>query len=583
MNHSYPIYTVKAECQDCYKCVRHCPVKAIKIEDGRAAVIPEFCVACGKCVEVCPAHAKKVRDDSGRVRHLLESGQTAYVSLAPSWISEFQGIPAERMIAALRKLGFAGVSETALGAQTVSAQTAGLLKHHQNGALISSACPVIVDYIRKYQPGFTSAITALLSPALSHAKMLRACFGEDIAVVFIGPCIAKKNEADAHPDIINISLTFNELRQLFTADGIDLYKVKSGSDDHFVPTAAEEGAVYPVEGGMNKTIKIIDGCGHINFAELTGLQNLEQAFNGLKPQDVKEPVFIETLACSGGCVHGPGTCHESPGLLERLRVLKHTQIPEKAPERNTDFDIRDIITPDKRQNKLPDSLPQLKQALRSIGKNKPEDELNCGGCGYDTCRNFAAALINNKAEPSMCVSYMRKQAQKKANALLRCIPSGVVIADRELQVVECNRRFAEMLGKDTVMAFEAKPGLAGADLSRLVPFHHLFRTSLASGRDIHRDSHREGNRLFNITIFTIEPGETIGAVLMDVTNTELRREQIAERAREVINKNLSTVQDIACKLGEHMAETEILLRSISEDYADEKLLKDIKKEYKYEK
>ncbi|MCP3966977.1 MAG: 4Fe-4S dicluster domain-containing protein [Lentisphaerae bacterium] len=583
MNHSYPIYTVKTECQDCYKCVRHCPVKAIKIEDGRAAVIPELCVACGKCVEVCPAHAKKVRDDSGRVKHLLETGQKTYVSLAPSWVSEFRGVTADKMIAALRQLGFTGVSETALGAQTVSAQTAKLLRNHQTGVLLSSACPVIVDYVRKYQPEFTETITALFSPALSHAKMLKASYGKDTAVVFIGPCIAKKNEADRQPDLINIALTFNELRQLFAAEGINLFKVKTSEDDHFVPDEAEEGAVYPIEGGMNKTIKIIDGCNHINFAELTGLQNMEQAFEGLRPQDVKDPVFIETLACFGGCVHGPCTRHESPGLLERLRILNHIEIPEKVPERNTDFDIKDVITADRRNDKAQVSLSQLQKALRSIGKVKPEDELNCGGCGYDTCRNFATALINNKAEPSMCVSYMRKQAQKKANALLRCIPSGVVIIDKDLQVVECNRRFAELLGKDTVMAFEAKPGLSGADLTRLVPFSHLFKTSLASGRDIHRDSHREGNRLFNITIFTIEPNETIGAVIMDVTNTELRREQIAERAREVINKNLVTVQDIACKLGEHMAETEILLRSISEDYADEKLLQDIKKEYKYEK
>jgi len=197
---------------------------------------------------------------------------------------------------------------------------------------------------------------------------------------------------------------------------------------------------------------------------------------------------------------------------------------------------------------------------------------NCGGCGYDACRNFAGALIAKKAEPSMCVSYLRKQAQKKANALLRSIPSGVVIVDRNLRVIESNRRFAELFGEDTVLAFDAKPGLAGADLKLIVPFYKFFENSLSSGRDIRRDSLRVDNRMFNLTVFNIEPNQVAGAVIFDITSTEIRREEIAGRAREVIDKNLATVQEIACKLGEHMAETEILLRSISENYADDKLI-----------
>lgn len=182
----------------------------------------------------------------------------------------------------------------------------------------------------------------------------------------------------------------------------------------------------------------------------------------------------------------------------------------------------------------------------------------------------------------MCVSFMRKNAQKKANALLRTIPSGVVIVDKNLQLIECNRRFAEIFGNATVEIFDAKPGMVGADLKRLIPFHALFTNCLNSGKDIYRNSYRLDNRLLDITIFSIEANEVAGAVIADVTNSELRREQIAKRASEVINKNLLTVQDIACKLGEHMAETEILLRSISNEYADDKLLDDIRKEFKME-
>lgn len=575
MNHTYPVYTIETECQDCYKCVRHCPVKAIKVRDGHATVMPELCVACGRCVEVCPAKAKRVRSDVGRARHLLESGAKVYASLAPSWISEFKNVEPSRIIAALRKLGFAGVSETALGAQAVSAAVAQTLHGMSRGVMISSACPVAVDYICKYLPDFAGTITKVLSPALAHCRMLRDTFGEEIKIVFIGPCIAKKNEADRHPDLMNLALSYPELKLWFKEAGIEPQKLTPGELDHFVPEDAREGAVYPVEGGMIETIRAHrqDGKDPVNYAALTGLDNLQKAFNGLRPEDVDTPVFIEALACAGGCVHGPGTEHDSPGLLERLRVMTKVNMPDRPTISGAGADIVEDFTRDPVQAQTP-SLQEVKAALRSIGKFSQDDELNCGGCGYDTCRNFAMALISGHAEPSMCVSYLRKQAQKKANAILRCIPSGVVIVDQQLNVIECNRRFAAAFGEDTLAAFDVKPGLAGADLRRLVPFADLFETSLKTGKDIQRDSYKVERRLFSITIFNIEPHRVAGGVIFDVTQSEMRREQIAERARKVIDKNLQTVQEIACSLGEHMAETEMLLRSIADNYADDNIMTD---------
>lgn len=575
----YPIYTVKTECQDCYKCVRHCPVKAIKVENGHATVVPELCIACGHCVEICPAHAKKVRNDSETAKELIKTKKAVYVSIAPSWISDFENISPVKMITALKLLGFTGISETALGAQAVSANVAKMLKNHKHGALISSACPVVVDYIRKYQDKFVPAISKFLSPALAHANILRHVYGKDIAVIFIGPCIAKKNEADRHPELINAALTFNELRDWFASENINLDNIVSNDAEKFIPEEAEEGAIYPIGGGMNKTLQLMPESNDIILSDFDGLENLKLTLNDLKPEQIDEPVFIEALACHGGCVHGPGVQHKSPGLLERLRVIANCHLPETSPERECNLDITDNQEADKVED--PEvMLQELLQALRSIGKTTPEDELNCGGCGYDSCRNFATALVLKKAETSMCVSFMRKKAQQKANALLRTIPSGVVIVDQNLELIECNRRFAEIFGNATVEIFDAKPGMNGADLKRLVPFYDLFNNCLNSSKDIYRNSYRFGNRLLDITIFNIEVNEVVGAVIADVTNTELRREQIAKRASEVINKNLNTVQDIACKLGEHMAETEILLRSISEEYADDKLLDDIKKEFK---
>ena len=243
------------------------------------------------------------------------------------------------------------------------------------------------------------------------------------------------------------------------------------------------------------------------------------------------------------------------------------RMPESPRERHTPGSIAASFPA---AEAAPPEPGDLIAALRSIGKTTPEDELNCDGCGYDTCRNFARAMIAGRAEPSMCVSYLRKQAQKKANAILRSISSGVVIVDRELSIIECNRNFAKLFGEENVEMFDACPGLAGADLRRIVPsFIGLFESALQSGRDVRRDSLKVGKRLFNLNLFTIEPGQVIGAVIFDVTNTELRREQIAARARKVIDRNIATVQEIACRLGEQMADTELLLRSIADDYADD--------------
>lgn len=568
MKQTFPIYTEKTECQDCYKCVRRCPVKAIKVENGHATVMAELCVACGRCVEVCPAKAKRVRNDVNRAKNLIELKKgNVYVSLAPSWISEFKDVTAERMIAALKLLGFKGVSETALGAQIVSAATAKILAEKKEGIAISSSCPVAVDYIKKYLPEYTKYMTGFLSPALAHCVFLRKIFGESIGIVFVGPCIAKKCEADRHPEMLNIAVGFTELHQWFEETGA-LEKAQAGPADHFVPEAAEEGSIYPLEGGMIETFKVYEGLSHMNYNSISGLRNMEETLGGTNPEELKVPFFIEALACQGGCVRGPCTAHGSPRLLERMSVLKNTKEPvAPVAKRNySEIGIDEELLPENIEETEPTDEEVVK-ALHVVGKFQPEDELNCGGCGYESCRTFVKAMIQGRAEPAMCVSYLRKQAQKKANALLRSMPSGVVIVDSDLKIIECNAPFASMFDDVTKCAYEAQPGLAGASLKKIVPFWDLFQMVLSAGAEIHRDSFAVDKTLFNITIFTIEAFKVVGAVISDVTQSELKREQIAQKAREVITRNLSTVQDIAFKLGEHMADTEMILRSIAEDYA----------------
>lgn len=568
MDHQYPIYTVETECQDCYKCLRQCPVKAIRVENGHAMVIPEMCVACGACVEACPVHAKRIRDDLGRARNLLKSGRPVYVSLAPSWVSEFPGVPESAMIAALRRLGFSAVSETALGAQEVSAAIAGELAQGQKGLFISSACPAAVEYLYKYLPVQAAAVTQVHSPVLAHCRLLRRVYGDGIAVVFFGPCIAKKNESDRHPHLLDLALTFFDLREWFRQEGLDAAALQGAETDRFVPEHAEEGALYPVEGGMIETIRAHGLAPNARFVTLAGLGNIHKGLAGVIPEELEEPLFVECLACEGGCIAGPCVDDRDATLTRRIRVEHQLQWPETPPFRVPRVPLReDFAFPGVDRAEFDDA--ELREALKQVGKFNSGDELNCGGCGYNTCRAFAAGLIGGRAEPTMCVSYMRKLAHKKANALLRSMPSGVVLVGKDLRIIECNEWFGHMFGEDVAQVYDVSPGLNRCLLAKIVPFPEMFATVLKTGNDLHYDHHRCDNRLFNITIFTLEPHQVVGGIILDVTRQEFRRDQIAQRANEVIKRNLSTVQEIACRLGEHMAETEILLRSIAEGFAME--------------
>lgn len=581
-NREYPLYTIKNDCQDCYKCVRRCPVKAIKIEDSSAMIIPDLCIACGTCYRVCPAKAKQPRNDLTRAKHLIESGKEVYVSLAPSWITEFEGISKEQIIAAIRRLGFKGVSETALGAEEVSSNIAKLIEttnqqmqeekktvSSENSLFISTACPAVVEYINKYIPERSANMTKLSSPLLAHCRMLKKALGEDIEIIFIGPCIAKKLEADRHHDLLNLSLSFTDLKQWLKETGIELKDIRTSVFDKFVLTNAEEGTAYPVEGGMIETLKPYEQSKQAYLMQVTGIENIKRELKNIKEEELDRPIFIECLACEGGCVNGPCTSSKKSGLEKRINILKEADFNGEAGKRNPSVDITLDYAPDQIENQGYDETA-IKKILATIGKYTIEDEINCGGCGYDTCRNFAKALLDGKGEPEMCVSHMKQQAQRKANALLRCIPSPIVIANAKLNIMEYNDKFVETFWNDEDHEdIYDKTNLRGANLRDFINFTNLFSASLDLEQDIHREHIRFNDKLFDVVVFNIDKKQIVGGIIEDVTNMEMKKEQIANKAKEVIHKNLATVQQIACTLGEHMAETEVLLRSIAKDFSSD--------------
>ncbi len=560
MNRQTPIYTERTECQDCFKCIRECPVKAIKVENACAAVMPDLCIMCGHCVKICPNGAKHVRDDLSRARGLLTSNKQVFASLAPSFVTEFADIPAVAVIGAIKKLGFQGVSETALGAEMVSKSAAKLLQDRTPRIIISTACPVVVNYVTKYYPQYTDCLMPHVSPVLAHCNLLRETYGRHIGIVFFSPCIGKKGEADANPGLLQIALTFEDLRRWTVEEGLSL-EVGTGDFETFVPYCAKKGALYPVDGGMMAGVK--ENCSVIesDCMSFSGIRNIRKALAGLDETRLSHPVFLELMACEGGCVNGPKASRRQSTALKRTQVIDYAgspraeiPLPAEAPEM---------------RQRVPDPVPVreysdkvIRQILQTVGKYSQEDELNCGGCGYDNCREFAKALIDGKAEKVMCIAYMRKLAQKKTNALMEKVPSAIVLVDEELRIIECNLNFATILGPDVGKAFRSKPGLEGVFLREIAPFYSLFKTVLEKDQDFLNRDLRYKKSVLHVDIFSIEKNHVVCGIFQDITKPTIHKEAMIQKAQEVIKKNLSTVQQIAYLLGENAAESEVILKSI---------------------
>jgi iron only hydrogenase large subunit-like protein len=570
MNYLNPIYTEKRECQDCYKCVRHCPVKAIRVEGGYASVVPELCILCGHCVEVCPNAAKRVRDDLPHARQLLALKPRVVVSLAPSYVSEFAELQPGQIIRAFKRLGFFGVSETALGAQQVSAQAAAALAEATGRVLFSSACPTVVSFLQKHRPADSRFLTGLLSPLLTHCKMLRGHFGADIGIVFVGPCIAKKLEAAQHPALLDVARTFEDLRRWLAQEKIAPEKLVPEAGDEFIPEASAEGAWYPVDGGMIAGMKSVCAVNDCAFMAFSGINAIQKAIEGLDAQPPDGSLFLELLACEGGCVNGPRAAKRHGTAAKRRQVLRAAQAPVVPRQSSIDIQATFAVTP---QPVLKFAETQIREALRGVGKLTRDDELDCGGCGYNSCREFAGALIQQKAERSMCVTYMRKLALKKANALIQKMPSAVVIINDAMRIIEYNAAFATMFACNVLPAGSppAPASLEGVMLSEVMPFASLFHAVLKSGEDILDRDLRYQKTILHAGIFTIEKHCVVGGILQDITEPAVRKAEVIRKAQEVIQRSLQTTQTIACLLGESAAETEITLNSIIESFSPAKL------------
>jgi len=558
-----PIYTKKRECQDCHKCIRECPVKAIRVQDGFSQVMPGFCVLCGSCVLACPNNAIQVRHDLPTAQELMTSGRKVIASVDPSFVAQFPGVRPAQLIHALKELGFHAISETALGAQQVSAHVSALMHGEEKRIWISSACPSVVDFIAMYHPECQPYVVDVMSPLLAHCKMLRAHFGDEIAIVFFGPCIAKKKDADLHPELLNVALTFEDLERWLNLKGIQLAQAVETPEERFEPEEAREGALYAIEGGMASTIDTDQGMSDLQFMSFSGISNVERALKDLPEWKPDHSIFLEMTACAGSCINGPKATPDT-SIARRRYDIVHSAKPAGELPRKVELDIAWHYTASPIAPKKFGELP-LREALRWVGQYSVEDELNCGGCGYQSCRDFAHALLAGNAERMMCATYTRKLAQKKANALLRMMPSAVVILDEDLKIIECNPSFSRLFPAEEKQPEDA----AATSTLGVVPFANLFRRVLESGEDVLSHDLRFGRRILNTSIFTIEPNTVVGGIFRDITEPTFQKEQIIGRAKQVIEKNLKTVQQIAYLLGENAADSEVILSSIVSSFRPE--------------
>ena len=570
-----PIYTEINNCRDCYRCVRHCPVKAIQIKDAHAEIIYDRCTFCGTCVTECPNSVKVIRNDVDRVKMAFLSSRKVIVSLAPSYVSEFIGYE-DNFIRALYRLGFDAVSETAIGAELVSRALDMYMEDHGQAPFISTACPSVVQMVRKYFPEDIDALAPVPSPLQTHSAYLRRLYGNNIVIVFIGPCIAKKVEADEHPGYPDIALTFKEVRQWLEEENIDLANMDTGVPVDFIPAKAGKAAIYPIENGQIETSRIWEN----RFIEqsalsVSGIMRVMSSLHGTHTDD-----FLETLNCDGGCINGPGTSHNDSALIRKKSVASHVLERLRDPDifKGDDEFAREVY--EKGYGILGADAPapagldtsefteeQIAGALARLGKTSRNDELNCGGCGYPTCRDMAKALLSGLSETEMCVTKMRKDAETKVDILLSTIPHGIVIVDSNLEIAECNKLFIKIFEDypDEFLDPEGLRSFRGYPVSEFVPFAEKFREQFFMSKP-QQYRFRHDGKIYRITFFLVENKALLGAMFEDITTPSFRREAVVEKAEEVIKKSMITVQQIASLLGDNAAETEVALNSIIEEF-----------------
>ncbi len=556
----------KANCKNCYKCLRSCPVKAIDMRNAQAKIIESRCILCGHCTHVCPQNAKSVHSDTAAIEKLLAK-KNVIASVAPSFVSSFATDDFEPFRAALVKLGFADAFETSEGAAAVTAEYKKLLETGKYENLITSACPAVNRAIQLYHHDALKYLAPVDSPMVAHAKILRARYPGS-SIVFIGPCIAKKREA-AESGIIAGALTFEELMQMFETHGIKIaeaapnpapvkreeYKVTEKSKESDAKDVELAAKFYPISRGIIKSFDRFPSG--YEYIAVDGVARLSQAIEDL--QNVKG-VFLEINACEGACVNGPCAIKRSGGTVEaNVRVRNYTNRARRDAV-NEYPSLETVRKPLEPGDRIP-SDEEINEILARTGKTKPSDELNCGACGYATCREKAWAVINGYAEVEMCVPYMREKAESMGNVIIENSPNGIIVCDGELKITEINRRAAALIGiAEPEYIFDCFDPTAAFKAAESGTAQRADKIKL-----------EKSGKYVDMNIVPLEKEKSLLIVLIDVTdkvNYDAELDKVKRGTFEVtdsvIEKQMRVAQEIASLLGETTAETKIALLKLKD-------------------
>lgn len=560
------ITTIDARCRDCYRCVRVCPVKAIRISGGQARVDGDRCIVCGTCVRECPQQAKQVRSDLPRVQELIRENKVVIASVAPSYVAAFPDYGGGLFAGLLRHLGFDMVTETAVGAEMIARATAELVSDDPQ-THVTSACPALVNLISMYYPWAVDKVTPFVSPMVAHARYLKGKYGEEAKVVFIGPCLAKKSEAE-HPSVegaVDAVLTFDELREWISEANVKADQIRHADMDDL---AAASARLFPVGGGLARAASMETDMLRQDFAAVTGGTEIHEMMDNIR--DGSTIKLFEALLCPGGCVNGPCFGYGRDVFHRRNRVLQHEKRAQKRAEEKDirgameSVDLHTVIAP-RPIDRPAYSEEAIRAVLARIGKTTLEDELNCGACGYETCRENAIAVLSGMAEHTMCIPWMRKAAERKADQIIDNSPNGIVIVDSNLRIVAFNPSFAKI--------FSCTPGLIGKPLSTLMDPED-FEKVMAKAEDritnksvSYPNYHVSGS----LNIYRLEDEDLVVGILANVNKSteglsrldQIREETLAN-AEKVIGKQMLMAQEIASILGETTSETRVLLRKLTQ-------------------
>ena len=550
----------KSNCKNCYKCIRHCPVKSIRFSGNQAHIIGNECILCGQCFVVCPQDAKAIVDETEKVKVLIQSGSPVYVSLAPSFIANYDGVGIETMQDALCKLGFAGVEETAIGATMVKTEYERMLHEEHRDIVISSCCHSVNLLIQKYFPKELQYLADVLSPMQTHCRDIKKRF-PDAKTVFIGPCVAKKDEADYYEGIVDAVLTFEELTRWLDAEHIELKK-KSEENDN------SRARFFPTTGGILKTMAQNEPG--YTYLAIDGVENCIAALRDIENGNLHH-CFVEMSACVGSCIGGPvmEKYHRSP-VKDYISVSNYAGEHDFPVEQPDEVQMRKTFTYIERHSQMP-TEDEIRDILRQMGKMKPSDELNCGSCGYNTCREKAVAIFQNKAEISMCLPYLKDKAESFSDSIVNNTPNGLIVLNEKLEVQQINTAARK------IMNIRSASDVLGDLVVRILD-PKVFLDVLNTGRDV-RDQRiylAEYGKYVEQTVIYDKEYRLLICIMRDVTDEESEREkkenisrQTVEIADKVVDKQMRIVQEIASLLGETAAETKIALTKLKESISDE--------------